>query len=473
MSHEIRADYTQTLMFPPCVEDWVPAHHPARFIREVVDAMDLAAMGFRISEGEEGRPHYAEALLLKVWLYGYCNRIRSTRGLQKACLENLSLIWLTGNNAPDHNTLWRFYRDNKQAIREVFKRSVRIGMEANLVGFVLHALDGTKMRAAASGRTALSRGQLEKALANLDAEMEVLERTVEETRAKEGEAGWELPRELSDAGALREAVRAGLAILREEEVKSLSVADPQARMMQTQDGKRMSYNAQAVADAASGLIVGNDVVNEANDMHQLAPMLERTAETLGGRAARETLADAGYGNPEQIAAARESGHEVLLPMNAEMGGAFHAVHFKRDIERDVLTCPLGQTLTFEKQKKTKSGRDVSRVYRCRHGRRCAHAAQCTASRHGRTVEVTPWHEATQAQIEKQKDPGARCRMKRRKTIIEPVFAAIKERGGFRRFTVHGLENVRTQWSLVCAAYNLMKLHKQWVAGTLKIPLETA
>ena len=347
MSHEIRANYAQTLMFPPCVEDWVPANHPARFIREVVDAMNLEEMGFKISRGEDGRPHYAEDMLLKVWLYGYCNRMRSTRGLEKGCMENMSLIWLTGNNAPDHNTLWRFYRDNKKAIREVFKRSVRIGMEANLVGMVLHALDGTKIHAAATGRTSLSKRQLEKELRKLDERIEEIEKEVEEERAQEGAAGWTLPQELSDAKTLREAVLAGLDILREEDVKSLSVVDTQARVMKTQEGKRLSYNAQAVADDDSGMIVGADVVNAANDVYQLAPMLEETKQTLGGRAAEENLADAGYDCPEQIAAVTEAGYEILLPMVAEKGDAFHTVNFKRDVERDEVTCPMGQKLEFE------------------------------------------------------------------------------------------------------------------------------
>lgn len=466
MSHEIRADYTQTLMFPPCIEDWVPANHPARFIREVVDAMDLREMGIRMSEGQEGRPHYAEDMLLKIWLYGYCSRIRSTRGLQKACMENLSLIWLTGNNTPDHNTLWRFYRDNKQALRKVFKHSVRLGVQANLVGFVLHALDGTKMPSAATGRTSISKKRLEELLSRLDEEIEGIERTVEKTRVEEGAAGWELPQELSEAKTLREAVVAGLETLRREGVKNLSAVDPQARVMKTPEGKRMSYNAQAVADEQSGLIVCGDVTNEGNDMHQLLPMLKQTVETLGS-AAEESLADAGYECPEQIAAAVNAGHEILLPLSGEKADEFDTIHFQRDTERDVVTCPMGQTLEFERERQSRTGDWMLRIYRCKCGEQCARATECTKDKRGRAVELSPWHEAIQAQVAKQKDPGKRCKLKRRSVIIEPVFAAIKERYGFRRFTAHGLENAKTQWALVCGAYNLMKLYKKWLTGDLK------
>lgn len=468
MSHEIRADYTQTLMFPPCVEDWVPANHPARFIREVVDAMDLEKMGFRMSPGDEGRPHYAEDMLLKVWLYGYCNRIRSTRGLEKGCLENLSLIWLTGNKAPDHNTLWRFYRDNKKAIRKVFKHSVRIGMEAELVGFVLHALDGTKMHSAATGRNTLSKKQLDAQLKKLDERIEEIEKEVEKARLDEMETGWALPQELSDAKTLREAVLAGLEILREEDVKNLSVVDPQARVMKTQEGKRLSYNAQAMADDESGMIVAIDVVAEANDMHQLAPMLEEARQTLGGLSAEENLADAGYDCPEQIADATGAGYEILLPMAAEKGDEFHTVNFKRDADRDIVLCPMGQTLEFERERESRTGDWMLRVYRCKHGAQCERAAECTKDKRGRAVEMSPWQETTQKQIMKQKDPDKRCKLKRRSKIIEPVFASIKERFGFRRFTAHGPENVKTQWSLACTAYNLSKLYKHWLTGNLKL-----
>ena len=195
MSNEIRPDYHSVHLFPPALEDWIPADHPARFIRDFVDALDLEALGFKARASERGRPNYALDLLLKVWLYGYFNRIRSTRDLERACHEHLSLIWLTGMTYPDHNTLWRFFRNNRQAIRNVFGSGVRVAASSELVGMVLHALDGTKIRAQASRHTAHHRKQLERALENLDS---AIDEMFSEVEAAEKEQDPELKKRLWD-----------------------------------------------------------------------------------------------------------------------------------------------------------------------------------------------------------------------------------------------------------------------------------
>ena len=150
MAQPLAPDYGQQFLFPPALEDWVPRDHPARFLREFVDQLDLPALGFIMPSGSEGRPPYAPSLLLKIWLYGYFHRLRATRRLEAACREVLPLIWLTGLIAPDHNSLWRFWRDHKKALRAVFQQSVRLALRTGCVGLALQALDGTKIQAAAS-----------------------------------------------------------------------------------------------------------------------------------------------------------------------------------------------------------------------------------------------------------------------------------------------------------------------------------
>ena len=154
MAQPIAPDYGQQFLLPPSLEDWVPKDHPVRFIREFVDQQDLAKLGFAMPISNEGRPPYAPSLLLKIWLYGYHHRLRSTRKLEAACRDQVSLLWLAGTIAPDHNSLWRFWRDNKAALRGLFKQSVQLAVKSGLVGLVLQALDGTKIQALASPQSA-------------------------------------------------------------------------------------------------------------------------------------------------------------------------------------------------------------------------------------------------------------------------------------------------------------------------------
>ena len=211
MSYEIRADYSQGYLLPPWMEEWIPGDHPARFIREYVDGLDLKGVGFRTREARDGRPSYAADLLLKVWLYGYFSRIYSTRKLEWGCREHIGLIWLTGVNAPDHNTLWRFFRDNREALRRVFGEGVRVAARAKLVGVVLHAVDGTKIKSRVSKRSGWHGKDLKRLLKRLeqsvDEAMEEIEAVGEEEEGGEEDRGYRLPKEVEDRGELRRRIR--------------------------------------------------------------------------------------------------------------------------------------------------------------------------------------------------------------------------------------------------------------------------
>jgi transposase len=175
MSHLIAPDYGQQFLFPPALEDWVAPDHPVRFLREFVEQRDLAALGFVMPAASQGRPPYAPSLLLKIWLYGYYFRLRATRKLEAACRDHLPVLWLCGLIVPDHNSLWRFWRDNKKALRALFKETVQVALSAGCVGLALQALDGTKIEAAASGYSGWTKEQMEKLLAALDASLEQTE----------------------------------------------------------------------------------------------------------------------------------------------------------------------------------------------------------------------------------------------------------------------------------------------------------
>ena len=157
MASPIYPDYGQQFLLPPALEDWVAKDHPVRFIREYVEQLNLSELGFVVPDGSEGRPPYAASLLLKIWLYGYLHRIRSCRRLEAACREHIGLVWLSGSISPDHNTLWRFWRENQKGIRALFKHSAQLAAKQGMVGLVLQALDGSKIEAVASGRSGWSK----------------------------------------------------------------------------------------------------------------------------------------------------------------------------------------------------------------------------------------------------------------------------------------------------------------------------
>lgn len=474
MSREIRADYDQVLMFPPTLEEWVGPEHPARFVRDFVAALDIKAMGFRMRNSEEGAPNYAPEVLLAAWIYGYMNRIRSTRNLERACRENMGLIWLTGNTRPSHNTLSRFWRANRGPLRKIFKQSVQVAMEANLVGLVLHAMDGTKIMANSSRRKMWHREDLEKELKHLDEAVAQVMHEIESSEESHADS-YELPEEMQDSAERKKAIEQALAKCEEVGRGHVSPREPEARLMKNGRGIELSYNAQAVSDEESGIIVAAEVVNDENDLGQLVPMLSKVEETIG-QVAQETLADGGYASASQVAGAEEHDYSVLT--NRPQGepsddspspkAQYHTSRFTYDEENDCVICPQGQKLHYQTDKKSKCKTYSLRVYRCKNFRTCAHAVECSRDKRGRTIEISCYHAAVVRQRKKRQAPANKELLKRRKAIIEPVFAWVKWNMGFRRWTVCGLDNVRVQWSLVCAAINLNKLYSKWVDARFEL-----
>ncbi len=465
MAQPIAPDYGQQFLFPPALEDWVPAEHPVRFLREFVEALDLAALGLALPVGEQGRPPYAPSLLLKIWLYGYYMRIRASRKLEAACREVLPLVWLCGLLAPDHNSLWRFWKANRQALRGVFKQTVQVAVRTGCVGLALQALDGTKIQAAASTASGWNKEQMEKLLAALD---EVLDQTelkiVAENADLAAPLATHLPAALSERKALREQIQKGLAQLAADGREHYHPIEPEARRMKVRDQNRYAYNAQAVADEKEGILVACETTRQENDLGQLVPLLEQARENVGpGGQKTLTLADKGYGSGVDVAAAAQKELRVLVtPAEGTPAGdhPYAAQHFTYDALARTVTCPRGHALDHEGST-IKKGLLAQR-YRC-HCRDCPVRAQCTRDPKGRQIEVWPHTPAVQAMRARLQEKGALALQARRQEIIEPRFAQIKQHEGFRRWTVWGLENVRAQWSLLCAILNLRVLYRHWRA----------
>jgi transposase len=475
MSREIRADFNQMMMFPACIEDWVTLDHPARFIRDFVSALDLVEMGFSQRKSDVGRSNYAPDLLLSVWLYGYMTGVRSSRKLEEACRCDMAFIWLTGNNPPDHNSLWRFWRDNKQLFREVFKQTVHVSVKSKLIGLVVHAIDGTKIQAKSSRDDVKNKKKLTKMLEDLDTRIDVMIKETEKAQKKE-KGQFRLPDHMLDPIARKAEIEKALEELKRTGKKAIHPKETEASFMKTRRSLELAYNAQVVADEENGIIVAQDVVTDGSDNGQLVPMLDLVKENLGSTA-KENVADGGYFSSSQIGLAESAQYQVLTNppstdtvMEGSEAPPYHTSRFVYDEEDDCVICPHGSRLTFSSKKRRGWNNNDFNVYRCRDHKTCPHRDACTRDKRGRTVEISVHYKAIERQRKKRQDIGARCLLKMRKVIVEPVFAWIKRNMGFDRWTVLGLANVKCQWDLVCSALNLKRLHRYWKTKELTLAM---
>lgn len=457
MATPIRADYDTPFLFPPSLEDWIAKDDPVRFVREFVHALDLPALGFKRQDCLDGRPPFSNVLLLSIWLWGYYCKIRSVRALERACRQQIQMMWLCGLEVPDHNTLWRFWTDNQKALRAVFKQSVVLALDMNLVSFALQAVDGTKIEAASSGHSGWTKKRMEQLLAALE---QSLKETEQEIQKQEAQAKPEikLPESLAEKKKLKAAVEQGLKQLQADGRRHYHEHEPQARRMKCGGRNRFGYNAQAVVDEKKGLVTAAEVVAQETDTDLLKPMLDAAQENTGQKA-QEHVADSGYGAAADLAEAKAAGYEVTAPPvegSSRKDQAFHSSKFIYQRQEHSVTCPQNRVLRFERDR-LRDGKRLVHVFRCVH-KDCPVRAQCSDDPKGRMVEISVHYEVVQEQKRKLSQAEYQARLRRRSGIVEPVFAWIKQLLGFRRWTVRGLEKVRTQWSLLCLTVNLMKLH---------------
>ena len=334
MAYEIDADHSKQWLLPPALDDWVPKNHPARFINEFVGSLDLDALGFREKRKSYGRKPYSPALLLKVWLYGWMNKTYSTRRLEWLCTENIAMMWLTGLAHPDHNTLWRFFKRSKGHIKKLFKQVVQMAISADMIGFVLHAVDGSKIIADATKDKLITKKEIDFLVEHLDALAEESNERTQQQQKHEKDRETSIPKDLQDPRKLREFIRhhasasnqgKDIAVTKEEnnaihkaqedfkkqKIRYKNVTDPDARLMKGNKQKTFQYNAEIAVDEASGMIVGTSVVQDEYDAHQLVPTLDQVQENTG-RVADETVADAGYFTGIQFLDAERKGYSVLV-----------------------------------------------------------------------------------------------------------------------------------------------------------------
>lgn len=464
----------QAWLLPPTLGELIPADHPARFVAEFVDALDRHAwieLGIGPDGEPLGAPAYHPRALLSAWLHGFMTGIRSCRKLEAACRDQVPYLWLTGWQHPDHNTLWRFYQAHREALRKLLKHTVVTAVELGLVDLAVQALDGTKVGANAAGDRTHDAAGLGRLLERTEAAIAELE--------AQNEGGNDpvpprLPEELQQAQALRQRVRDAMSRMAEKSLSKVNLTDDDAQLMKGRSGIIIGYNAQAMVSplnpgATNGqgmLITAADVVNSAADSGQLIPMLEQAEEVTGERSP-VTLADGGYHTAANLEAGECRGQTLVMSerYHAEAQAPYFKDQFAYDAATESYLCPQGQRLLFRGLRKSPvTGSRSIRVYRASRTacRTCPAFGVCTKDKHGgRALWIGPSDMLLRKHREWMRTEEARSLYARRKELIEPTFGILKDQLAARRFLLRGLTNVRAEFALLAAAFNLRTLWRVW------------
>ena len=460
MKHIAGVDRHQTWLLPERLEDYIAPDNSVRFLDAFVASLDLFALGFAKSiPAYTGAPAYDPGDLLRLYLYGYLHRIRSSRQLEKECHRNVELLWLLRRLAPDHKTIADFRRDHRAAFKAVHRQFHRLCQKLNLFGGQLVAIDGTKLAAVNSRDGHYHQKKLEELIARADAHLEeYLHQLDTADRAEAGEE--KLTRaQLEEKIALLQEKKDWheelLAQLQEGEEKQLSTTDPDARKMHASQGTVIGYNCQSAVDEKHKLIVAQDVTNEGTDLRQLSRVAREAKETL----AVETLqvvADPGYYNNADVSLCVEHGIEPYIRKVDTSANTVRGLYAKKDFtyepEKDVYRCPAGVELTH-RFNTYELGRAL-RYYRTNACAKCPLQPQCTRNKN-RTI-TREEDEGLMEEMARRVKAHPR-KMALRKQLVEHPFGTLKRWFGYTYFLVKGLEKVRAEWTLMTLAYNLKRV----------------
>ena len=453
----------QSTLLPEGLEDYLSDENPVRVIEAFIDELDLTALGFDGAVPEAtGRPGYHPATLLKIYLYGYLNRIPSSRRLERETQRNVELMWLTGRLMPDFKTIAEFRRKNGPAICAVCMQFVTLCRRLNLFTKAIVAIDGSKFKAVNNRDKNFTRAKAEKRIAQVEASiaryLDSLERADREdsdvaeaqtSRLKEKIAG--LKRQMHYLKEMQKQVE-------EAPDSQISLTDPDARSMAT-SGKGtgiVGYNVQMAVDAEHHLIVAHEVTNIGHDRSQLASMGKKALEATGQEEIT-ALADRGYYNDEEVLACEGTGVLPCVPKtqtsNNPNRGLFSGQDFIYDAKNDHYTCPAGEILT--KGAVRSDRRDNIDHYRnltvCP---ACALKPKCTPNK---VKRVKRWeHEGVLDKMQSRLDRMPEAMTIRRQTV-EHTFGTLKAWMGSTHFLSKTLKNVRTEMSLQVLAYNIKRM----------------
>lgn len=462
MAHIEGADRSQTLLLPEAVDDYVGADNPVRFIDAFVDELDLEKAGFaRVNSKATGRPGYHPADLLKLYIYGYLNRIRSSRRLEAETHRNIEIIWLLKRLQPDFKTIADFRRDNRKAFKQVFREFVALCRQLDLFGRELLAVDGTRIKAVNNKDRNFTKASLKKLIEQSDERLEKYLAQLDAGDAKEqgtpgGGHADELQAKIANIRERRGRLQGYLTQLQENGEDQLSLTDPDSRAMARMTKVGVGYNIQIAVDAKHKLIAEQEVTNQVLDYGHLTKTAKAAKDMLGVETI-EVVADRGYFQAEDIEACEQAGMTPFVPKPdrgpAKREGLFPKEAFTYDAEKDGYHCPGGQFLRFRGTGELRDGveRRTYTGYGVCPG--CALKAQCTKTkfrqltRYGNEALLNRMADRLKARPELQDI--------RRQTVEHP-FGTIKQWMNQGAFLMRRLDNVRGEFSLTALVYNLRR-----------------
>jgi transposase len=455
-------DRNQTLLFPEVLDDYITQENAVRFIDVFIEGLDLSAMGFqRAVPKETGRPPYDPGDLLRLYVYGYLNRTRSSHQLEKEAGRNVELMWLMRKLRPDFKTIADFRKDNPQAVKNVCREFTLWCKRLELFGGELVAIDGSKFHAVNSTKRNFTAKKLRRMIREIDGKIDQYLKELD--RQDKQEVG---PRSLS-AEQLKEKIeqykqrRAQYEQVKTDLQQSgenqISLTDPESRSMRVGHGVEVSYNVQIVVDDKHKLVVEHEVVNEVTDQGQLSTMARKAQELLGVETL-EVAADRGYYSGEEVKACEQSGMTVYVPKPNNSSnlkrGLFTKEDFVYDPAKDCYRCPAGKELSY-RFSGVEQGRPV-RCYEIFGCNSCELKSKCSINKRGRR-RITRWVDEAILEAMARRVAENPEKLELRKCLAEHPFGTIKRTMNQGYFLMRGLTKVGAETSLTILAYNLKRV----------------
>ena len=454
----------QVILFPETVEDYITEDNPVRFIDAFAASLDLAELGFnRAQPAETGRPAYDPGDLLRLYLYGYLNRVRSSRMLERETKVNLEVMWLLGKLSPDFKTIADFRRDNLAALKGVCREFTLLCRKLELYGGELVAIDGSKFKAVNNRRRNFSEARLTKAIKALDEKIDGYLGSLDRADAADpdpdepGPSATGLRRKIETLQQRKTKYQALKQELKESGAKQVSLTDPDARSMVMHHGStEVGYNVQTVVDEQHQLIVEHEVTNDPTDHAHLAEMALRAKATLGVEQL-EVVADMGYYDGAEVKQCAEAGITTYIPKPLtsinKKRGLFTKQDFVYDEAKDCYRCPAGAELTY-RYESFEQGRQI-RYYTTAKCADCPIKEKCTTNARGR--RITRWVDEKLLEDMARRVRARPEMMRRRQQLSEPPFGTIKRGMNQGYFLMRGLSKVGAEMSLTVLSYNLKRV----------------